>query len=92
MDNHELKIECPKCGWQPQPHSRWICSCGTTWNTFETGGRCPTCGKVWEKTRCHPPFVGGCEQWSLHLDWYKGLTPLIEQEIEEVNKEIEIFI
>ncbi len=91
MANTEVKIECPKCGWEPQPHSLWACSCGTVWNTFDTGGRCPACSKVWEMTQCQSPLEGGCREWSLHLDWYKGLTPFVEKQVEEVNQEIEVF-
>ena len=91
MAQSKLKIECPKCGWQPNAHSRWGCSCGTLWNQFDTAGRCPTCGKQWEMTQCYTPTEGGCEQWSLHLDWYKGLTPFVEEQVEEVNKNIKVL-
>jgi hypothetical protein len=69
-------IRCPLCGWRPLASSRWSCSCigtpepyfescGTVWNTFSTGGRCPGCSHQWQWTtclRCHEP--------SLHIDWY----------------------
>jgi len=83
----DFKIECPKCGWEPQPDDRWQCNCGHVWNTFETTGRCPACHKVWEHTRCHPIFVGGCEQWSPHLDWYKGLDEALRLAMEELMRE-----
>ena len=84
-----IKIECPKCQWQPKPNSKWGCSCGTLWNTFDTGGRCPTCGRMWRLTQCQSSWEGGCQQWSPHLDWYNGLDPAIEEELKEVNIVIE---
>jgi DNA-directed RNA polymerase subunit RPC12/RpoP len=70
-------IRCPRCGWRPQASSRWCCeclgspetpfeSCGTSWNTFSTKGRCPGCSHQWRWTSCLL-----CEQWSLHRDWYE---------------------
>lgn len=70
------KIRCPKCGWQPNRESRWVCApCGApewyehgcfhSWNTFETRGRCPGCGHQWQWTACH-----ACGQWSRHEEWY----------------------
>lgn len=70
-------IRCPRCRWRPVGTSRWCCeavgspeplfdSCGTTWNTFATRGRCPGCGHQWLWTSCH-----ACEGWSLHEDWYE---------------------
>src|SRR5690242_12400308 len=61
------RIRCPRCGWVPRRESRWWCSpCGTAWNTFETRGLCPGCGKQWEHTACLR-----CGQWSRHADWYE---------------------
>jgi DNA-directed RNA polymerase subunit RPC12/RpoP len=70
-------IRCPLCGWRPSASSYWNCdwvdtpepffeSCGTVWNTFLTGGRCPGCRHQWQWTSCHE-----CEEWSLHDDWYE---------------------
>jgi len=61
------KIYCPKCEWHPSAHDRWMCtiSCQTVWNTFETHGRCPGCGKQWEVTQCL-----SCHAISPHDDWY----------------------
>jgi len=70
-------IRCPLCRWRPTPSSRWACfwietpepffeSCGTSWNTFETRGRCPGCGHHWKWTSCL-----SCGEWSLHEDWYE---------------------
>jgi hypothetical protein len=63
-------IFCPLCRWRPEASSRWVCTrklggCGTSWNTFETHGVCPKCSWHWEITQCF-----GCQQFSLHRDWY----------------------
>jgi hypothetical protein len=65
-----MYIACPKCDWRPDADSRWTCTCGHVWNTFETHGVCPACGKVWTVTRCVGGGLGGCGQWSDHEDWY----------------------
>ncbi|GAB5551473.1 MAG: hypothetical protein Sapg2KO_10640 [Saprospiraceae bacterium] len=72
----EVKIECPKCTWEPQADSKWQCSCGHVWNTFDTAARCPACSKQWEETICL-----SCYKWSLHLDWYKNLDEWLEDEL-----------
>ncbi|NOT49305.1 MAG: hypothetical protein HOP17_16380 [Acidobacteria bacterium] len=70
-------IRCPICRWQPQHLDRWTCwdcdypeyfyeGCGTEWNTFETGGKCPTCFHQWAWTSCL-----SCWGWSKHEDWYE---------------------
>ncbi len=63
------KIRCPKCRWQPKREDRWMCGpdCLHSWNTFDTAGLCPKCGKQWEWTACLR-----CSQWSRHQDWYEG--------------------
>ena len=66
-----MEIYCPKCRWEPPPEARWQCACRHVWNTFETGGRCPKCGKVWHDTQCL-----ACRRWSKHHDWYHGLPPV----------------
>lgn len=55
------------------------------WDTFSTGGRCPSCHKVWEDTKC-PGQPGGCSKWSPHLDWYENLDKVVS----EIRQEIEI--
>jgi len=60
-----LRIRCPRCRWQPRQEDRWGCTCGHTWNTFDTGGVCPQCRTVWQKTQCLH-----CQLWSHHEDWY----------------------
>jgi hypothetical protein len=72
------EIRCPLCGWRPSASSRWCClcagtpeppfdSCGTVWNTFSTGGRCPGCDHQWQWTSCLR-----CAGWSPHVDWYES--------------------
>jgi hypothetical protein len=70
-------IRCPECHWHPDASSRWACvgsagspepmfqGCGTSWNTFLTRGRCPSCAHQWHWTACLR-----CSGWSLHEDWY----------------------
>lgn len=63
-----MKIWCPGCEWRPKPSSRWICSpsgCGHVWNTFDTGGVCPACEKIWKTTACL-----SCHNSYPHQDWY----------------------
>lgn len=59
------RIRCPECGWQPRKHDRWLCTCLHAWNTFETAGLCPSCGKQWSETQCLR-----CGLWSKHERWY----------------------
>lgn len=63
--NRRLRIRCPRCAWQPRQHDRWSCLCDHVWNTFDTGGVCPACGKVWERTQCLR-----CHEFSRHDAWY----------------------
>ncbi len=74
-----MKIYCPICQWQPTADSRWVChpGCDHCWNTFDTHGRCPQCGKVWRNTRC---LV--CLEWSKHVHWYHDLEPAVLEEFE----------
>ncbi len=60
-------IWCPLCRWEPDENNEWYCdNCGTYWNTFRTGGRCPTCQKLWTETVCLK-----CQKTSSHRSWYK---------------------
>jgi hypothetical protein len=70
-------IRCPLCKWRPVRDDFWECcdcdhpeyfhgGCGTEWNTFETGGKCPTCAHQWTWTSCQ-----NCWMWSKHNDWYE---------------------
>ncbi|MDO1448141.1 hypothetical protein Q0590_17840 [Rhodocytophaga aerolata] len=78
MSVNEEKIACPKCSWEPDGHAYWTCSCGISWNTFETYGKCPGCGKIWRDTQCPE-----CAKWSPHVDWYVDLPAI---ELEKVEK------
>jgi hypothetical protein len=59
------RIRCPLCGWSPRKEDNWFCTCGHEWNTFDTGGVCPTCLHQWAETQCL-----SCSRWSPHSDWY----------------------
>ncbi len=65
-------IYCPKCQWVPGSNSQWSCLpvCGTSWNTFDTGGVCPACGELFESTQCP-----SCHQFSPHKSWYHDDSP-----------------
>jgi hypothetical protein len=76
---NDIRIRCPKCKWQPDGGPHWQCTCGCQWNTFDTGARCPACGKVWQYTQCVDPLIGGCERISPHLDWYDGLDDVVRE-------------
>ena len=78
LDERSSRIRCPLCQWQPSPSSVWACEsygtpepyfggCGTMWNTFSTGGKCPGCKHQWQWTSCP-----NCGEWSLHEDWYEA--------------------
>ena len=60
------KIRCPQCGWTPGAGDRWGCECGHVWNTFDTRGLCPQCGKQWTVTQCL-----SCQVFSPHEAWYE---------------------
>lgn len=78
----EVKIFCPKCKWVPKASDRWMCGsvCRCIWNTFDTCGICPKCGRNWEDTKCL-----ACRGWSPHADWYHELVPDKEEvEIQTV--------
>ena len=44
--------------------------CGHVWNTFETGGVCPSCGEHFEHTQCLR-----CRLFSPHKEWYHDTDP-----------------
>jgi hypothetical protein len=78
-------IACPKCDWRPDGSARWVCTCGHVWNTFQTHGVCPGCGKVWTMTACSS--VQGCGQWSDHEEWYHDDdSPSVEEFIENPQR------
>jgi hypothetical protein len=65
QDDDRGRIRCPCCGWAPGRHDRWACTCLHLWNTFDTAGVCPACGREWTETQCPQ-----CASWSPHLHWY----------------------
>jgi len=76
-------ISCPNCGWEPGETDRWVCDvCNTHWNTFETHGKCPTCGKQFIDTQCKRS-KGGCGQMSLNADWYVPVEDTAPREKEK---------
>jgi hypothetical protein len=79
MSTREIKIYCPKCQWAPEQSSRWSCTCGFRWNTFDTAGVCPKCSKAWEDTACLT-----CKSWSRHHAWYHDFVDGLEQLDEEL--------
>jgi hypothetical protein len=81
----DIHIHCPKCKWEPDGQPYWKCTCGTSWDTFATGARCPGCGKVWEDTQC-VKHAGGCNKWSPHPDWYEGLDEVVNKLKEEIKE------
>jgi len=85
----DVKIACPKCGWEPDGHPYWQCTCGCVWNTFDTAAKCPDCGKQWTHTACIP-FAGGCRAMPPHVDWYHNLDGWLEDEIKELDKELTV--
>tara|TARA_B100000900_G_C19990611_1_gene477611 strand:+ start:159 stop:425 length:267 start_codon:yes stop_codon:yes gene_type:complete len=82
----KIEITCPKCNWKPDGGPHWQCVCGNTWNTFETSGKCPKCSRTWADTQC-PSYVGGCDAWSKHIDWYRNLDSEMRKTIERILKE-----
>jgi hypothetical protein len=68
LDDRGGGIRCPACKWRPARTDAWACNpgCGHVWNTFETKGDCPSCGKRWTQTQCTK-----CGTWSKHDDWYE---------------------
>lgn len=65
MNGNGQAVQCPKCEWKPDGKPYWECECGHSWNTFDTRGKCPSCGKQWQTTQCH-----ACGKWSPHSRWY----------------------
>ena len=74
-----LEIYCPACRWEPDGQPHWQCTCGCSWNTFETAAVCPACGYRWRNTQCPT-----CEVLSPHVDWYHGLDAVVADLAREV--------
>lgn len=65
----EMEIACPHCGQSPTEGEEWDCAnCGYSWNTFNTRGMCPGCGRQWLETQCH-----SCGRWAAHHEWYRSI-------------------
>ncbi len=88
----DLKIECPKCGWEPDGGAYWMCSqCQYMWNTFDTAAQCPQCHFQHEHTSCIPS-KGGCHAYEPHLDWYKNLSDIVQEELDTILIEKEVTL
>jgi DNA-directed RNA polymerase subunit RPC12/RpoP len=86
----DLKIECPKCAWEPDGGAYWMCSkCHHIWNTFDTAAQCPQCHFQHEYTSCIQ-HQGGCPAYEPHLDWYKNLGDIVQEELDRILVEQEI--
>lgn len=60
-------VSCPECGWVPVGIAWWRCEdCGESFDTFETGARCPSCKRTWEHTQCP-----ACMARSSHQRWWR---------------------
>jgi len=71
MKVNDTNVSCPKCGWEPDEKDIWVCDeCKTRWNTFQTRGKCPGCGKVFIDTQCSKQ-KGGCGELSLNAEWFQ---------------------
>ncbi len=79
----EVQIACPKCEWKPDGGEYWQCTCGHVWDTFKTAAKCPQCKKQWNYTQCIA-WRGGCNQQSPHIDWYRNLDEILEEELTSV--------
>ncbi len=83
-----IRIRCPRCDWDADGQPHWVCTCGHEWDTFSTGGRCPSCGKQWDDTQCVEKSIGGCQQFSPHLDWYENLDTVVDEIFEELKEKV----
>lgn len=77
----KMEIKCPKCKKKPSSGDLWICSCQHIWDTFQTGGHCPKCNKIWEDTSCPK-----CSKWSKHIAWYSDFDKLLKRELNSLEK------
>ena len=76
-----LVIECPVCNWQPDKNASWRCSCGHSWNTFETKGECPKCNTQWQTTGCP-----SCGSSSPHNNWYVNNKTSTTADTDEISE------
>lgn len=74
-----MQLKCPNCAYIPDGGEDWNCqACGSEFDMFVAGGRCPSCDFVHELTPCIP-WKGGCDRISPHLDWYSGIDRKLER-------------
>ena len=69
MPRERAGVRCPACGVAPVVGQQWVCSpdgCGASFDTFETGARCPACAAVFSWTDCPT-----CGRRSAHAAWYR---------------------
>ena len=62
-------VACPACGVSPYVGQQWSCSpdgCEGSFDTFETGARCPHCDAQFAWTDCP-----ACGQRTAHRAWYR---------------------
>lgn len=84
--SYDTKIACPKCEWEPDGGAYWGCSgCGHIWDTFKTTGVCPECQHRHKHTQCIG-YAGGCNESSLHVNWYREIDRNLQEEIEKIEK------
>jgi Zn-dependent protease len=59
---------CPSCRTAPPIGAYWKCSkCGSSFDTFQTGGVCPQCSATFDKTTCLD-----CRRQSPIAEWQPG--------------------
>lgn len=73
-----LGFACPSCGTAPPIGQFWLCKqCSNTFDTFATGGVCPSCSTRWDTTQCMD-----CQRSSPISQWLGARTgspaPVIE--------------
>ena len=62
---------CPACGTNPPMAALWGCTCGAMYDTFATGGACPSCGSAFPTTQCT-----SCGARYPITQWYKPAFPV----------------
>ena len=66
-----LGLACPACHVAPPLGPFWTCNkCATRFDTFETGGICPSCSQRFDKTTCLD-----CRQQAPIAEWQPGFVP-----------------
>jgi len=63
-----MGVKCPSCGMAPPMGPYWGCaSCQQSFDTFETGGRCPHCGTQYGVNTCLD-----CRRSASQTEWAAG--------------------